>query len=447
MANIHHQHQTTHSTDAQSESIDSHHLAASRFNVRILRLTDRGALATEVARIEPYAAAIERVVSKAWLQLVHVAAVPPHAAMLLKQELLALDGDALISPEVYLGTASAVTPVLAWANQRAWQTLCQKLSALPLPDVQQLSHEIRIALHIADQTERGSLVLGGKSWRWGERTLVMGIVNVTPDSFSHDGLLHNDRALNVADQATAFAQAGADILDIGGESTRPGSIVISVEEELRRVLPAVEAVRRCCGLPISIDTYKAEVAAAALDAGAQIVNDIWGLRTSDGGWNNALATLVASRNVPIILMHNRRASVATNTHGNHFSNVAYHDLIDEVCASLRQSINFALAQGVHPAQIWLDPGIGFGKTPAQNIELLQHLAELTTLGYPLVVGTSRKSFIGLALDKPVAERVFGTAATVAHSIMHGADIVRVHDVAAIVDVCRMTDMLVRRTQL
>ncbi|MBA3468978.1 MAG: dihydropteroate synthase [Herpetosiphonaceae bacterium] len=417
---------------------------ADRFNVRIIQPTQRTALLAEIARIESYAEAVERVASKAWLRLLHFDGVPPHPAMLLKQELLALGGDALITPEVYLGTAAAPTPVLAWASERAWLALCRKLSLLPVDALQQLGRAISQALGAIDAAERGSLTLAGRTWRWGERTLVMGIINATPDSFSHDGLLSPATALTVAQQAAALAVAGADILDIGGESTRPGATTVTLDEELARVIPAIQAARQACDLPISVDTYKAEVAVAALDAGAHLVNDIWGLRTPSGEWNLALAGLVAERGVPIVLMHNRRASVAANQHGHHFSNVAYSDLTGEVCAELREGVRFALDQGIAPGQIVLDPGIGFGKTPAQNIELLQHLAELQALGYPLLVGTSRKSFIGLALNKPVEERIFGTAATVSHAIMHGADIIRVHDVAAMVDVCRMTDALVRQ---
>ena len=415
-----------------------------RHNVRVLNPANRAALVAEVAAIESYPEAVERVVAKAHQRLVRLDSVPPHAAMLLKQELLALGGDALITPDVYLGTAQTPTPVLAWASERAWTALARKLAALPLPVVQQLSHEIAVALASVDRADRGSITVAGQTWRWGERTLVMGIINVTPDSFSHDGLLDAQSSLNVADQAALFARVGADILDIGGESTRPGATIVSIEEELNRVIPAIAAARTACALPISVDTYKADVARAALDAGAHIINDIWGLRTPEGGWNEALAALIAERAVPIILMHNRRAVVARTANTDHFTAVSYADLTAEVCAGLRESVQFALQHGITASKIILDPGIGFGKTPAHNLELLRHLAESRSLGYPLLVGTSRKSFIGLALDKPVGERIFGTAATVVHAIERGADIVRVHDVAAMVDVCRMTDVLVRQ---
>ncbi|HYF62466.1 MAG TPA: dihydropteroate synthase, partial [Herpetosiphonaceae bacterium] len=295
--------------------------------------------------------------------------------------------------------------------------------------------------------DRGELRVGGRVWRWGERTLIMGIVNITPDSFSGDGLLRDTSQTRIAEQIGGFAQARADIIDIGGESTRPGAAAVSVDEELARVIPAVNIARQHSDLPISVDTYKAEVARQALDAGADLINDIWGLRTPEGGWNVELARLVAERGAPIVLMHNRRAAVATTEQTAHFANVEYQDLAADVMDSLRASIAFAFDHGIAPGNIILDPGIGFGKTPAQNIELLQHLPELRALGYPLLIGTSRKSFIGLVLDKPADERVLGTAATVSHAIQGGADIVRVHDVAAMVDVCRMSDALVRRNPL
>jgi dihydropteroate synthase len=237
-------------------------------------------------------------------------------------------------------------------------------------------------------------------------------------------------------------------LDVGGESTRPGAPLVPAEDECVRVVPVIEALRRQLDVPISVDTWKADVAAAALDAGADIVNDVWGLRLPDGGWDQSRARLVATRGVPIVIMHNRRAAASVSSIGGHYPRVQYADLLDDMLRELRENIEFALAQGIRPAQIIVDPGIGFGKTPAQNVEVLRRLQEFTTLGYPLLLATSRKSFIGLALGGlPPDQRVEGTAATVALGIQAGADIVRVHDVAAMVRVARMTDVLVGRTAL
>jgi dihydropteroate synthase len=285
----------------------------------------------------------------------------------------------------------------------------------------------------------------GHELRWDERTYVMGILNITPDSFSGDGLSEDgDVVARALAQARHFAEAGADMLDVGGESTRPGAQPVSASEERARVIPVITALRRELDLPISIDTWKAEVAAAALDAGADMVNDVWGLRLPNGGWDHATAHLVHERNVPIILMHNRRSQPKYDTVGGYYEQVEYGDLVSDVLRELREDVQFALSQGIQPIQIIVDPGIGFGKTPAQNVELLRRLGEFKSLGYPLLLGTSRKSFIGLALGGlPPHERVEGTLATVVLGIQAGANIVRVHDVAAVVRAVRMTDAILR----
>lgn len=290
-----------------------------------------------------------------------------------------------------------------------------------------------------------TLTIRSSQFYWGERTYVMGIVNVTPDSFSGDGLGRNADMIDAAlQQARQFAEAGVDILDVGGESTRPGADAVDADEERRRVVPVIQALRAELNLPISIDTWKADVAAAALAAGADIVNDVWGLRLPTGEWDHAMAQLVAGRNVPIVIMHNRRAQATREGIGGVYRAVEYTDLVSDVLRELGEDVQFALDQGIAPEQIILDPGIGFGKTPAQNIELLRRLSEFGALGYPLLLGTSRKSFIGLALGGlPPHERVEGTAATVALGIQAGVDIVRVHDVRQMVRVARTTDAIVR----
>lgn len=290
-----------------------------------------------------------------------------------------------------------------------------------------------------------TLEVGRHQFVWGKRTYVMGIINVTPDSFSSDGLLQDNSdviAQSVA-QARRFVAEGADILDVGGESTRPGAAPITVEEELQRVVPVVTAIASEMAVPISVDTYHAEVAAAALDAGAHIINDIWGLRTSDGEWNQPLATLVAERQVPIILMHNRRAQPTVGALGGHYTHVAYQDLLNDILVGLGESIDYAQSCGIPQQAIIVDPGIGFGKTPEQNISIMRQLHELRRLKSPILLGASRKSFIGLTLNLPVHERDEGTAATTALAIQAGVNIVRVHNVQMNVRVARMTDAIVR----
>ncbi len=266
-------------------------------------------------------------------------------------------------------------------------------------------------------------VAGGQPLIWGRRTYIMGIVNLTPDSFSGDGLAGDAEA--AAALARQMEVDGADIIDVGAESTRPGSAPISAEAEAARLLPALAAICAAVRIPVSVDTYKARVAQQAIDAGASIVNDVWGL-LADG----AMAPVIAAAGVPAILMHNQREA-------------QYHDLVSDVIAGLRRIADIALAAGIPDHNIILDPGIGFGKTADHNLELLRRLPELRALGYPLLLGVSRKSTIGRILNLPPEERLEGTAAAVAMSIAGGADIVRVHDVKAMARVARMTDAIVR----
>jgi len=272
----------------------------------------------------------------------------------------------------------------------------------------------------------GKLVLG-------ERTLVMGVLNVTPDSFSDGGkFFDTERAV---EQALGMERAGADLLDIGGESTRPGSVGISVQEELARVLPVLQALSGRMKIPVSIDTQKPEVAEAALDAGAYVINDISGLKSDP-----RIAEVAARRRVPLILIH-MRGEPRTMQIGPFAQNV-----IKDVMQGLRQSVVIARKSGVAKSQIILDPGIGFGKSFAQNYELLQKLPQLAKLGYPLLVGASRKGFLGATLARdgkpaPPEGRIWGTAATVTASILNGAHIVRVHDVNEMVQVARVADCL------
>ncbi len=271
-------------------------------------------------------------------------------------------------------------------------------------------------------------------FQWGSCTYVMGILNTSPESFSGDGVGDIDAAV---EQAKHMESEGADILDIGGESTKPGYTPVSVADELKRVIPVIEKVVRVISIPISIDTSKYEVALQAVRAGARILNDQWGLKT-----DRRIARLAADFNLPIIMMSNQRDhgsydAVAERDTGN------YADIIAEVTASLRQSIETAREIGVPDANIIVDPGLGFGKTWQQDIEIIRRLAELKVLSKPILIGPSRKSLIKMVLHTPVADRVEGTTAAVAIGIAHGADIVRVHDVKHIARVCKMTDAIVR----
>jgi dihydropteroate synthase len=271
----------------------------------------------------------------------------------------------------------------------------------------------------------------------------MGILNVTPDSFSGDGLLKKEDWLAaVVERGRAMLEAGAHILDVGGESTRPGAEAVSATEELERVVPAIQALAKAGLGPISIDTYKAVVAQAALHAGAVMVNDVWGLRR-----DLEMADLVAERGVPVILMHNRsqpQDAAFEARLGGRYTGSQYKNLISDIQHELQECVELARGAGIPAWKIILDPGIGFGKTVPQNLELLDRAGEFAALGFPVLIGPSRKSFIGYTLDLPPEQRVEGTAAAVAIAIARGADIVRVHDVAAMARVARMTDAIVRR---
>jgi dihydropteroate synthase len=273
--------------------------------------------------------------------------------------------------------------------------------------------------------------IGPRTFAWGARTYVMGVINVSPDSFSGDGITDPGEA---AAQAARFLREGADILDVGGQSTRPGPAPtdagfdeITPQEELRRVLPVIERLRReLPDAPISIDTYKPAVARAALEAGAHLLNDIWGFRRAP-----ELAQIAAAAGVPAVVMHNQRGRGGD-------------DVICAIADGLRESVRIAEAAGLPASRLIADPGFGFGWRPEQNIEMLRRLRELAPLGLPLLVGTSRKSTIGLAAGgADVRHRAFGTAASVALAIANGADLVRVHDVAEMKQVALVADAIVR----
>lgn len=268
-----------------------------------------------------------------------------------------------------------------------------------------------------------SLTVGGRTFVWGARTYIMGIINATPDSFSGDGLAgHPELAARLAQ---SFEAAGADILDLGGESSRPGAVPLGPDEEVARLLPALRAVRHAVSLPISVDTYHASVATAAVSEGATIVNDISGMRIDP-----AMPRVVAESGAAVIAMHNQRGR-------------EFHDVILDIRHGFERSLCLAHDAGIPESRIILDPGFGFGWKNYHNFEMIRRLPELCELGYPLLVGPSRKSSIGALLDAPVDHRLEGTAAAVALAIAGGADIVRVHDVAEMARVARVADAIAR----
>lgn len=345
-----------------------------------------------------------------------VGPLPAAAANIIKQEMLSVGGEAAVTRGVINCSAQASDAILS-ATRKQYRNFCRKLRAQPF-SLAQMADRIEAALRHQEKDEGLPFHCRDIEVDLKKRSLVMGILNVTPDSFS-DGSLYLDPEKALA-QARRMVKEGADIIDIGGESTRPGAARVEEPEELRRVVPVIEALRaEFPGLPLSIDTYKSRVADAALKAGADIVNDI-----SAFNFDPEMAEVTARHDAWACLMH------IQGTPQKMQENPGYEDLFAEICAYFESSIARAVAAGVKREKLILDPGIGFGKTLEHNLLLLKHLREFTGFGLPLLIGTSRKSFIGKLSGAPVTERLPGSIATVALALAGGANLARVHDVAA-----------------
>ena len=280
------------------------------------------------------------------------------------------------------------------------------------------------------------LAIGGRSLVWGARTYVMGILNVSPDSFSGDGVSGDPAGLR--DRIEQLVSQEPDVVDVGGESTRPGATEVPAAEEMERVLPAIAAIRACTDTPVSIDTRKAAVAEAAIKAGAQAINDVTG-----GAHDPDILSVAAQNSVPIVLTHNRRARAVRSALGGHYADAHYDDLVSDVLTDLRAALDAAARAGVSSEAIVIDPGFGFGKTPDQNLELLRRLAEVRRLGMPILVGMSRKSFVGHVVNLPADRRLEGSLAAAVIAVANGADIVRAHDVAATKRAVAVADAIYR----
>lgn len=398
----------------------------SRFNVYRVPHRDQAALESLLKTVGADPEGIKLMAPKGDLLLIHIDALSLKAANILKQEVLSRGGDVALHRDV-AGLSIDKTSALMMVTRRQLHEVLIKLKVQPF-GLKTLAREIRQFVRQMDRYAAYPMMLslphGALPLELGTRTLVMGILNVTPDSFS-DGGKYNaiDEAIR---HAKAMIAAGADIIDVGGESTRPGHTPVGLEEELRRVVPIVEALAQAVSVPISVDTYKAEVARRTIAAGAHIINDIWGAKAEP-----EIARVAAETGAPIILMHNR-------------DNQDYDDLIPDMMRDLRESIQIALAAGCKREQIIIDPGIGFAKGYDENIQVMHELDAFQSLGLPILLGTSRKGFIGKTLDLPVEERVEGTIATCVLGVQKGVDIVRVHDVQAVSRAVRMTDAMVRR---
>jgi dihydropteroate synthase len=394
------------------------------FSLRLLSANDPREIEKEFARIGVSPEGTELMIGKGEFIIVKVGKISAQAANILKQEMLAKGGEvALGKAMAYLGPEQGEAIIMGTRTQ--YRRLLALLARQPF-GLSVLAQELRRLLLALDQGPP-PLTIKNRRFEWGTKTYVMGILNLTPDSFSGDGLYGQKRLLDRAlRQADEFYLAGADLLDLGAESTRPGSTPVSPEEEKKRLLPVLETIAQKSPLPKSVDTYKPAVAKAALAAGADLINDVWGLQRDP-----EMVKVVAAAQAPVIVMHNKATP-------------DYTDLMAEVASFLRVSIKLAVEHGLRREMVIIDPGIGFGKTLEDNLTIINRLDELKGLAAPILLGTSRKSVVGQVLDLPVDQRQEGTAATVAVGISRGADLIRVHDVKEMVRVARMTDAIVRR---
>lgn len=394
--------------------------------LRVLELRSREDARREIARLGVQPPADAWMADKLTALPIRVENVEGRAAALLKQEMLALGGDCALHQQV-AAFDRAPRPLLLLGTRRMYRRLLPKMKLQPF-GLPALAEELRTLLERWEREELPALQTPRGALEVGRRTLVMGIINLTEASFSGDGL-GGDVAAAVA-QGEAMATAGADILDLGAESTRPGAPEVPEEQERERVVAAVRALRGAVELPLSVDTRRASVAGAAVEAGADMVNDIW------GGRQEGMLQTVAELGVPICLMHMQGTPQTMQ------ENPQYEDVITEIYGFLAKRVEAAVEAGIAEAQILVDPGLGFGKLPEHNLEIMRRLREFRSLGRPVLVGPSRKATIGKILDKPADQRQWGTAAMVALAVANGADVVRVHDVEEMAQVVKVAGAVV-----
>ncbi|MDD5448031.1 MAG: dihydropteroate synthase [Actinomycetota bacterium] len=401
------------------------------YSIRLMRVESREEARGILGELGCEGPGIQIMSSKMRHLVISVDGVQARAAHILKQVMLSKGGECATPRDVFFKSEEPVRVVLMGTISQFGKAL-KNLSVQPF-GLSSLADDLKevISKECLARPNR-ELKAGSFKLELGKRTLVMGVLNVTPDSFSDGGRYSDFSAAR--QRAIEMAEEGADIIDIGGESTRPGALPVSLEEECERLIPLIEALSSDVEVPISIDTCKAMVAERAVEAGACIVNDISALR-----FDPQMGSVVASLGVPLILMHMQ------GTPRNMQENPHYEDLMGEIGSFLSERAEAALKAGIDAGKVLIDPGIGFGKTALHNLEIIRRLEEFRSLPYPLVIGPSRKRFIGYVLDKPVDERLMGTAAAVSFAIARGADIVRVHDVKEMVDVVKVADAIAGKT--
>ncbi len=393
------------------------------FNPRVLELAGEADAARELKEIGADTAGIGIMRAKAVFRAVKAHGVDTRAANILKQEMLARGGDVAVARDV-ITLKDAETDVIILGTDKQFASLIEKLKAQPF-GLKILREEIQAALTAYD-SRPADIIWDKYNLPVSSRTCLMGVLNVTPDSFS-DGGRFADPEVAIA-QGLRMAEDGADIIDVGGESTRPGADPVSEEEEIARVVPVIKALSARLDLPVSIDTYKSGVAEAALDAGASVINDISGMT-----FDSAMAPLAAKAGAPAVLMHIKGTPKDMQT------DPVYDSMMSEISGYLRDKAQAAINAGVAPNKIIIDPGIGFGKTVEHNLEIIRRVGEFKSLGRPVLIGPSRKSFIGKILGLEPDQRLEGTAAAVAACVAGGAAIVRVHDVKEMARVVRVAD--------
>jgi dihydropteroate synthase len=397
--------------------------------IRCLHITTVREALHEMGKVGVDATGIKLMTGKTLHYNFKIEGIDPRTANLLKQEMLSVGGDAALDRKG-LDCSAESTDAILMGNQNQFEKLTLKLDQYA--DLRSLGHSLKETLRTLSKTQH-TIRCRKKTFKLGKKTLLMGVLNVTPDSFS-DGGLYFDKEKAIA-QGLEMVEEGADFIDIGGESTRPGSKPLGLEEELRRVIPVIEFLVKEVDVPISIDTYKSAVAQKAIEAGAEMINDISGLHFDPG-----LAQVAAKGDVPLILMHIRGNPETMQ------KDVHYESLFSEILQYLKESIRRAESAGLDPEQIIIDPGIGFGKTVEDNLLIIKNLQEFRILGKPLLLGTSRKSFIGKILNAEVTERLEGTLSSIAIGVLNGAHIIRCHDVLqakraiAVADAIRLAGM-------
>ncbi len=395
------------------------------YNPRVVIIDDLSRAKEELKRIGVDSYGLRLMVPKALSFAVKLEKVRPQAANILKQEALSLGAEAAISRGV-IDLKRKRSDVLLLGTEKQYRLLVEKLKRQPF-SLAEIAEDLKNLL-TNFKRKRWEIECGKYTLRLGERTLIMGILNVTPDSFADGGRYDTlDSALQGAER---MAEEGADIIDVGGESTRPGARPVPLKEEMRRTIPVIKRLVKRINLPIAIDTYKSQVAREALDSGASLVNDTSALRMDKG-----MTGVVSRYKIPLVLMHMQGRP------RNMQKNPKYGDVVGEIISFLRERIEFAKKERIDEERIIIDPGIGFGKKTEHNLEIFHRLSEFKSLGRPILVGPSRKSVIGNVLNLPVEERLEGTAAIVAVSILNGADIIRVHDVLEMKRVADMTDAI------